>query len=63
MLREILTAAPALQLHLQSLDGVSQTLVLLFLFLILSLPLLSRQLQVNGGCVLDGFSTETHNQN
>lgn len=52
-----LTISPAVELSLQSLNGVLHGLVLLLLLLILPLPLLSRQLQVNGGGVPDGLGT------
>lgn len=57
--RLCLTISPAVELDLQLLDGVLQGLVLLFLLLVLPLPLLRSQLQVNGGGVPDGLGTVT----
>lgn len=57
--RLCLTISPAVDLGLQPLDGVLQGLVLLFLLLVLPLPLLRSQLQVNGGGVPDGLGTVT----
>lgn len=54
-----LTISPAVELNLQLLDGFLQSLVLLLLFLILPLPLLRRQLQVDGGGVPDGLGAVT----
>lgn len=52
-----LTVPPAVELHLQSVDDVLQTLVLVFLLVVLVLPLLSSQLQVHRHCVLDGLGS------
>lgn len=51
------TISPAVQLRLQPLDGVLEGLVLLFFLLVLPLPLLGSQLQVDGGRVPDGLGT------
>lgn len=52
-----LTISPAVELSLQLLDGVLQSLVLFLLLLELPLPLLRRQLQVDGGGVPDSFGS------
>ena len=54
-----LTVSPAVELSLQPQDGFLQSLVLLLLLLELLLPLLRRQLQVDGGGVPDGLGTVT----
>lgn len=54
-----LTISPAVELSLQLLDGLLQSLVLLLLLLKLPLPLLCRQLKVDGCRVPDGLSTVT----
>lgn len=60
-LLNVLTVPPAAEFSLQPLDDVLQTLVLLFLLLVLFLPLLRRQLQVHRHRVLDGLSSEHTN--
>lgn len=52
-----LTVPPAVELSLQPLDGLLHGLVLLLLLFVLPLPLIGRQLQVDGRRVPDGLST------
>lgn len=51
------TISPAVDLGLQPQDGVLHSLVLLLLLFVLLLPLLRRQLQVDGGGVPNGLGS------
>lgn len=58
----LLTVSPPVQLHLQMLDNILQSLVFLFLLLVFLLPFFSGQLQVHRDCVLDGLSPGVRNE-
>lgn len=51
-----LTVSPSVQLHLQMLDDILQSLVFLLLLFVFLLPLFCCQFQVHRDCILDGLS-------